>query len=976
MTLLFLGSSLLSNPTSLHAQVRPDLDWRTITTTHFYIHFTPPVEGLARRIAADAERAYAQLSDQLHPPRGKIDVVVSDDIDASNGSATPFPTNRIIVYANPPINETALRYTNDWGQMVISHELTHIFHLDRTRGIWALGQDVFGRAATLFPNFYSPSWITEGLAVYEESRIAGAGRIEGSEHRMIARASAIDRRFPSIGTLSLAYGRFPFGEEAYGYGSLFIDYLARTKGSDKVGAFVEKSSAELIPYLYDIPSRAAFGTSFTRAFKQFADSIIKSVPSFAPPMPGWRQLTNDGVYVFAPRWLGDTSIIYSGTPGRESFGAYRVNLSGKRTRVGRRNNRSPNVVLGPNRYLFSQSDFVNPYQLRSDLWIEDRGRERQLTFGQRLMDPDARGDGQIVAEQILPGATRLVLVSPDGRTITPITNGSYDELWTEPRWSPSGQFIAAIRWVRGNISQVVALDPATKMIRVLASARAIQSAPSWQTDARVFFTSDVTGEAQVYSVTTDGRTTRVSNAATGLFEPQLSSQTGELASVYFKSDGYHLGVAPCCDAASPTSREVPRMNDTTSRAAPLVIDSSAATKYSPWRTFWPRYWLPTLDQGIRGGNRLGAETSGYDVVGRHSMTAAVQFPLNGLGGITGNASYQYLGFGMPAIQIDGSDDWESLGSAFQRDASRTPIGEVFRRTLTADALATYVHQRVRTAYAFTGGVALEHRTHFLDGASGIPLSSLDTTGALGSPTFPTAIVAAQFSNVQRPPLSISPEDGISVAATVRDRFNSGANGLGSSSYSTVATASVFKSLDFPGFSHHVLALRGAAGISDDRAAGYYSVGGVSGETYSIIPGYTVGEGRKTFPVRGFDPGTLIGTRAFTGSAEYRLPLFLIGNAPGPLPFFLDRSSLTFFGDYGVAWCPNINPTREVCNQPNTIYSSRLAIGSVGTELNLNLGVLSWDVPYRVRLGVVAPTQNRLTFGRPQLQAYLVGGVSF
>src|SRR4051812_25656939 len=169
--LLCLGAVL---PRGLDAQA-PNLDWRTIRTAHFYVHFTPPTEGLARRIAADGERAYDALSRELHPPRGMIDVVVSDDVDLSNGSATPAPTNRIVIYANPPVSESALRYTNDWAAMVMTHELTHIFHLDRTRGIWAFGQRIFGRAPLLFPNSYSPSWLTEGIAVYEESRLTGAG---------------------------------------------------------------------------------------------------------------------------------------------------------------------------------------------------------------------------------------------------------------------------------------------------------------------------------------------------------------------------------------------------------------------------------------------------------------------------------------------------------------------------------------------------------------------------------------------------------------------------------------------------------------------------------------------------------------------------------------------------------------------------------------------------------------------------------
>jgi len=72
----------------------PNLDWRTIKTRHFYVHFNPNTEPLARRLAADAERAYEQLSHEMHPPRGMIDLVLSDDVDFSNGFATPYQKMR------------------------------------------------------------------------------------------------------------------------------------------------------------------------------------------------------------------------------------------------------------------------------------------------------------------------------------------------------------------------------------------------------------------------------------------------------------------------------------------------------------------------------------------------------------------------------------------------------------------------------------------------------------------------------------------------------------------------------------------------------------------------------------------------------------------------------------------------------------------------------------------------------------------
>jgi hypothetical protein len=969
-------SSLVLLASPVYAQA-PNLTWRSIETQHFVVTFNPSTEGLARRIAADAERAYAQLSQHLHPPRGKIDVVISDDVDASNGSATPYPTNRIVIYANPPVSESALRYTNDWGQLVITHELTHIFHLDRARGIWSVGQKVFGRAAALFPNLYQPSWITEGLAVYEESKLTGAGRIEGSEHRMIARSAEIEHVFPSLGSLSLSQGRFPFGEHAYGYGSLFIDYLARSRGDSAVRAFVEKSSANLIPYLIDIPAQQSFGERFEPAWRQFQDSIGRTVPStLGDPAVGWRQLTRDGAYVSSPRWFSDSSIVYSGTPGRQSFGAYRVDLAGKRRRIGRRNSESPNVAIGPNKVLFAQSDFVNPYQIRSDLWIQDGRHEKQITHGARLTDPDARADGQIVAMQILPGATRLVRVSPDGKRITPITVGSYDEQWTEPRWSHRGDKIAAVRWLRGNLSQIVVLDSTGRELQVLASQRSIQATPSWSwDDTGVYYSSDYTGSAEIYLTRLTGGTYRVSNAATGLFEPQASPKNDHLASVLFRADGYHLGVSSCCDASQlKWTPEPSQAALLPSNVAPLIVDSTPSKPYSPWRTFLPRYWLPTMDPGLDNGYRLGGLTSGYDVVGRHTMTASLEFPLNGRGGITGNAVYQYAGFGRPVIQVDAAQDWETLGTAFQRNAERTPIGEVFRRTITAEALATWLRVGARASSSLTGGFALEHRTHSID--ADIPLTSLDTTGGLGSPTFPTLVLAAGYNNSQHPPFAISPEDGVNLNVTMRDRFNSGANGTGGASYSTVASAALYKSLDLPGFAHHVLALRGSAGVADENASGYFSVGGASGSTFQIIPGYTIGEGRKTFPVRGYASGTLLGTRAATGSVEYRIPLLLTGNAPWTLPFFLDRSSISLFGDYGIAWCPDIKAGREVCNIPGQVFTQKLDITSVGAELNVNLGVLSWDVPYRFRLGVAAPMQNRVFFGQPRLQTYLIGGLSF
>src|SRR5688572_18829243 len=78
------------------ASYPPDYRWRTITTAHFRIHFHQGEEDLAQRAAAIAERVHSRVTPLLdYEPASRTDIVLTDNVDVSNGSATPFPTNRI-----------------------------------------------------------------------------------------------------------------------------------------------------------------------------------------------------------------------------------------------------------------------------------------------------------------------------------------------------------------------------------------------------------------------------------------------------------------------------------------------------------------------------------------------------------------------------------------------------------------------------------------------------------------------------------------------------------------------------------------------------------------------------------------------------------------------------------------------------------------------------------------------------------------
>lgn len=951
------------------AQLAPNADWHTITTAHFRVHFTPALESLARRAAANAETAYAQLSTELHPPRGPIDLVVADNVDLTNGYATPFPTNRIVIYANPPVNETALRFTDDPDAMVITHELTHIFHLDRTRGIWSLAQHLFGRAPYLFPNTYSPGWLTEGLAVFYESKFTGAGRVRGSDHRMIARAEALENRFPTIDRVSFADAGFPYGNSSYVFGSLFMDYLARTRG-DHMGAFVDAEASQLIPLWLDRPAREAFGISFSSAWRRWRDSVTRAAGPPSLPAPGWRYLTPAGGFASFPRWADDTALVYSGTTGRDNWEAYTVTLDGSVERLERRNSDSP-TLLGPGgEWYYTQLDFTDPYHVRSDLYVRRGGDTQQLTRGARLTVPDRRADGRLVAVQTIPGATRLVTLQWDGTELTPLTTGSPDVQWTEPRWSPDGTHIAAALWHRGGTSEIVVLDTTGRIVQHISPAHAIQAAPSWSPDGtRIYFTSDRTGVTDVYSAPfAPGDTSGlqvVTAAATGVFYPSLSPDGRWLAGSVVLGDGYHVGLAPV-DRLAPASAPPLAADARPEPPAPVDSVTVAATPYSPWASLWPRYWMPVEEPSLAGGARLGAFTSGADIVGRHAYDAQLFVPTDGTG-LTGFVDYSYAGLGMPLIGVNASQDWENFAAI--RDDQRRVIGTLRRRTRFVSAGPTWIRPRYRTYGALSLFAALEARSYAPDPA---PLVARIDSSYRATTYYPTLIASGSWSDAQLPVAAVSPEDGVSGAFTARERFTSG--NAARQTLSVVATGSAYKSLDLPGFAHHVVALYGAAGLEDNKATDYLELGGVSGSVLSLAPGVVLGEGPRTFPVRGFQPGTLIGTRAVAGSAEYRLPLALMDRGYGLLPFFLGRSSVSAFYDIGTAWCAAVLPQGSVCRDP--ALARKYVLSSAGAELNVTAAVLDWDTPYRFRAGVAFPWRGRALVGARQAVAYFSLGFSF
>ena len=980
--------------TAVEAQVDPRGPLRTITTEHFHVHFRVEHEAVARRAASYAEAAYTGLSRELAPPRGRIELAIADNVDASNGFAQVFPTNRVVIYAVPPVTIQELRFTDDWLNLVIVHELAHIFHIDRARGLWSVGRALFGRNPLLFPNAFTPSWVKEGLAVYYETLLTGSGRNAGTETAQVARAAALDSVIPGIERWSSATTRFPQGQTVYAWGSQLM--LRAANSADSANAananaananaananaaagegvrtfgmrqFVDRTAAYPIPFLLNARAKAGFGTSFNRLFDGFRDSL--RVAAAAMDRSGdarWTTISTDGWYADAPRWKTSDSVMWAASNGREVPGLYEASIRdpGNAHRVARRNGLDANIPLGGDSTLFGQGDFVDPYSVRYDLYEGDGSKERAITHGARLTQPDVRRrDGAIVAVELQAEASRVVRVGRDG-AITPLTGraGLPRVLWGEPRWSPDGRFIAAVELLPNGDQRVMVLDSTGTVVRAVAGGRAVFAAPAWTPDGmRLVWTSDRSGRMQLETtafdtsraVTPDTSRWReerddvrvASNVTTGVYQPSVSPDGRQVLALLYRADGFHVAVAPL-DTTGATARGgwYARAEESAEAAARMQLadarEITAPVRGYGWaRQLLPRYWFPEFGIGRDDGTTYGFSTSANDILARHVWYAqGVYNPRSRE--IDAAAQYRFSGFGVPVLDFAVSQEWDATFRV--ADTTNRELGTLGRRRRFANVSANFARPRVRLSMNGSVGLQYEWRdfSSTFDSLLGPP-GSLLRSGA----RYPSVLVNGGLSTLRRAGRSIAFEEGFTLNGGASYRWRQDAPSLGS--WRSVGTARGYVPLDLPGFSRHVLSARLTGGIADTKTATEFSVGGVSGLAADLAPGVSVGDPARSFPVRGVEPDAQRGIRAIGGTVEYRVPLVMLSDVPSPFTIYADRISFTLFSDAARATCPaSLAVTGSpVCERPGVRDG---IIASAGAELSLDLAI-QYDVPIRFRLG--------------------------
>jgi len=966
----------------------PDEAWRTIRTEHFRVTFPERLESLGRRAADRSERAWRELAEYfIEPPEDVIDVLVTDHTDGTNGFAQVTPSNRITVFARPPADALSLGHVDEWMELVITHELAHIVHLDHvTNPIGVAARAVFGRVQSewpFFPQLATPRWVTEGLATWYESHLTDAGRVRGTFEEMEIRTAVLEGRFEGIDQASGDSPLWPGGNRPYAYGSLFFDFLVRRHGEDRVAAFAEAIGGQWVPYRIDAAGRDAFGVSLSDEWDaweaQLEDELadLDSRLARLGPISESEQLTFDARWGQHPlaspdgRWLA-----YTRSDGRSDIQLRLRDLeTGTVRTLGRTNGLATFAWIPDGRLLVSQLEFQDPYRTYGDLYFYDpAGGQERLTRGARLGQPSVDPDGgHAVAVRQGDGTNSLVRVDLVTGDVSELVAPDPEVHWAFPRYSPDGRWLAATRWLPEANHDVVVLNAETgEVVQQVTADRALDMAPSWSADGRwIVWASDRTGILNVLGAEFDpvagaaGDPVLLTNMRTGAAYPSVDPSGTWLYFSGYHVDGWEIERIPFePEGRGPAPVAVGRFDLT---AVPPTRGSSTAEMqaYSPGPTLAPKYWEFTYSDPVVAPERtgtdtflrerelldygVGIQTSGTDLVGRHSWSATARARLSG-GELEGGLAYSFFGLGNPALTLSLTQRYADGGQQLTESLDTLLVLE---RERAVDGALSFRLPRWRRnlVFAVSGGMAWEQQ-NLLD----VDLQP-STTYRLPRPDRRLGNMSASinFNTSRTHSFQMGTARGVNVFVQGRLRNElslpdslSGVSGVDRSMHDVLGRIRGAIPLWGGGYAMHVLAVQATGGIAAGPGSSNlpYRVGGASGRPEPVT-GLEIFGGRfEFFPVRGYEPQTRFGRYAWSASAEYRFPLWLINKGLGAWPLHLDRAIGSVFFDMGNAWGPDV--------LPNGFQNPfQIALMSMGAEMTTEI-LGFFDIQVRLRGGVAVP----------------------
>ena len=904
------------------------LNWHTIHSPHFHLHYHDGLEEIARETLPLAERIHTNLSKRLNwTPEEPVNLVLTDEYDFSNGMATPFPSNLMILYVSPPDDLHSLEDHAGWMELLLIHEYTHILHLDKVSRFPKGLRSIFGRNVLLFPNMFQPRWMTEGYATYiETDEKRGVGRGQSSMYDAMMRAEVLNGIKP-LRQVNQPMATWPMDTAAYLYGVDFYQFLATTYGEDKINALIENYSSHILPFFINTNAKQTYSRDLSTLWDEFEIYLDKK---YRPQIDAiknrgvveGKRLTTDGYFTGPLRVMPDGRSYYISYNGERHASLMMIDQQGESHQLREVNFGSRLDVHPESGILLLQPEICHNAAIYYDLYrIDLEGDDlEQLTECARYRNASWSSDGrQIVAVHNKAGKNELHVLDLDGQVKNILWSGKPWEVVGALDASPDGQELVASVWRLKTGWNLELFNLKNKTWSLLTSDTAIEAHPQYSPDGNsILFTSEHGGVYNIRRKNLDtGESVSLTNVITSAVSP-VESDNGDIYYLGYTGDGQDIfKLEKVKQIDDPLLAVVSGPTGQAEQPAPQPENyvTEPAEPYSAWDSLRPRWWMPYvfIDDAR---SELGIVTGGSDSLFQHLYAVDVAYDTDNDLSI-GSFQYAYDGW-YPLIKFEVEREHDFTLNEFD-------LKERVRRTDTQMMEVVFPFLSMDSKWSFNIGL-FGTQSKDIWWQSGLSSDGSYTDNVLGA--------ALLHDSTEHHIKSISRTSGRDINLVVED-----SDEIEGSDFSGRVYLGDWREF-FQLGGEHVLAIRYVEAKGTDTTRSF-NLGGFQDDSSSISnivnPVFGSPFNHRQFSLRGYPEGLpqLSGQRMRLGSIEYHLPITRIERGFMAPPLGIDQLHTTFFYEAGSAW--------DTGSDPEEYYRS------TGVELNVDT-VLFYYLPVQVVIG--------------------------